>query len=75
MWPGMAFATRLFVGNLPENLDENALREAFSSYGNITNFDLKSKPGIENDKKKFAFITISASNFNIESCMFKSYLY
>ncbi|CAH0713279.1 unnamed protein product, partial [Brenthis ino] len=65
----MAFATRLFVGNLPDNLDENALREAFSSYGNITNFDLKSKPGIENDKKKFAFITISASNFNIESCI------
>lgn len=64
----MAFTTRLFVGNLPDSLNENALRKVFSSYGDITNFDLKTKPGTENDKKKFAFITLSASNFNIESC-------
>ncbi|XP_046969997.1 probable RNA-binding protein CG14230 [Vanessa cardui] len=65
----MAFTTRLFVGNIPNDFDEKALRDAFSSYGDITNFDLKSKPGIDSDKKTFAFVTISASNFNIESCI------
>ncbi|XP_023939228.2 nucleolar protein 8 [Bicyclus anynana] len=66
----MALNTRLFVGNLPDNFNEHSLREAFSSYGEITNFDLKCKPGIENDnKKRFAFITLSASNFNVESCI------
>nr|XP_026494090.1 probable RNA-binding protein CG14230 [Vanessa tameamea] len=65
----MAFTTRLFVGNIPDNFNEKALRDAFSSYGDITNFDLKSKPGIDSDKKTFAFVTISASNFNVESCI------
>ncbi|XP_045777106.1 nucleolar protein 8 [Maniola jurtina] len=66
----MALNTRLFVGNLPENLNEDALKEAFSSYGEITNFDLKCKPGLEADnKKRFAFISLIASNFNVESCI------
>lgn len=64
----MASATRLFVSNLPENIDNNSLKDIFSSYGEVTNFDLKSKPGVENDKKTFAFVTISASNYNVESC-------
>lgn len=65
----MAFSTRLFVGNLPDNFDEKALRDAFSLYGNVINFDLKTKPGVESDKKTFAFVTISASNFSVESCI------
>ncbi|CAG9563942.1 unnamed protein product [Danaus chrysippus] len=65
----MASATRLFVSNLPENIDNNSLKDIFSSYGEVTNFDLKSKPGVENDKKTFAFVTISASNYNVESCI------
>ncbi|XP_039758919.1 probable RNA-binding protein CG14230 [Pararge aegeria] len=66
----MSVNTRLFIGNLPDNFKEHALREAFSSYGNIINFDLKCKPGIETEnKKRFAFITLCASNFNVESCI------
>lgn len=68
----MAVNTRLFVGNLPDNFNEHALREAFSSYGEIINFDIKCKPGVESDnKKKFAFVTLDASNYNVESCKFR----
>ncbi|KAG6456786.1 hypothetical protein O3G_MSEX009939 [Manduca sexta] len=65
----MSSGTRLFVGNLPENTNENELRSAFSSYGEITGVDLKSKSGSTEEQKKFAFVTISSSNLNIESCI------
>ncbi|XP_068620082.1 probable RNA-binding protein CG14230 isoform X2 [Battus philenor] len=60
---------RLFVGNIPEHLNDNDLREEFSSYGEITNLELKSKADVENDRKYFAFITLSASNHAVESCI------
>lgn len=64
----MSFHTRLFVGNIPKSLSENDLREAFTSYGEIINLDIKQKPGAENDEKRFAFLTLSASNYEVESC-------
>ncbi|XP_013162495.1 PREDICTED: probable RNA-binding protein CG14230, partial [Papilio xuthus] len=67
----MAFHTRLFVGNIPKSLSESDLRGAFTSYGEIINLDLKQKPGAENDEKRFAFITLSASNYEVESCIRK----
>lgn len=63
-------ATRLFVGNLPENTEENDLRSAFSSYGEITTLDLKTKTATCNESKKFAFVSLSGSNHNIESCKY-----
>lgn len=65
-------STRLFVGSLPDNTEENDLRTAFSVYGQITNLDLKTKPSNNESKeqKKFAFITLSGSNYDIESCKF-----
>uniref|UniRef100_A0A2A4JLV8 RRM domain-containing protein n=1 Tax=Heliothis virescens TaxID=7102 RepID=A0A2A4JLV8_HELVI len=65
----MISATRLFVGNLPENTEENELHKAFSVFGEITNLDLKSKPGDSNESKKFAFVSISAGNTDVESCI------
>ncbi|XP_041984970.1 probable RNA-binding protein CG14230 [Aricia agestis] len=67
----MAFTTRLFVGNIPEKVTEDALRKEFSIYGDVTNIDIKTKPGAENDKKVFAFVTLSANNYNVESCIKK----
>lgn len=64
----MISATRLFVGNLPENTEANDLRSAFSVFGEITNLDLKSKPGDGNESKKFAFVSLSADNVTVESC-------
>lgn len=60
--------TRLFVGNLPENTEQNDLREAFSSYGEIVNVDIKKKSDSEDGQKKFAFITLAGSHYEIESC-------
>lgn len=65
----MISATRLFVGNLPENTQENELHKAFSVFGEITNLDLKCKPGDTNESKKFAFVSISAGNSDVESCI------
>ncbi|KAG7301507.1 hypothetical protein JYU34_014474 [Plutella xylostella] len=65
----MAVPTRLFVGNLPDITVEDDLKTAFGSFGEITNIDLKSKPGDQNKSNKFAFISICASNANIESCI------
>lgn len=64
-------ATRLFVGNLPENTSETELRSAFSEYGEITTLDLKKKAADDNESKKFAFVSISGSNYNIESCKYR----
>lgn len=66
----MSSHTRLFVGNVPTSANENDLQEAFSSYGQIINVDLKSKSNTETDQNKFAFITISASLYEIESCKY-----
>ncbi|XP_026763099.2 probable RNA-binding protein CG14230 [Galleria mellonella] len=65
----MSSLTRLFVGNIPESTNESELRSAFSVYGKITNLDIKSKSTNENDQKKFAFVTLAATNYDIESCI------
>lgn len=65
----MSINTRLFVSNLPENVDQSDLINTFSAYGEITSVDLKSKTNAPDEQKKFAFITLSASNYDIESCI------
>ncbi|XP_045501949.1 probable RNA-binding protein CG14230 [Colias croceus] len=65
----MTSITRLFVGNLPENANEKLILNAFSSYGDVTNIDIKCKPDPESDKKRFAFVTLSTSENYIESCL------
>ncbi|XP_026321007.1 probable RNA-binding protein CG14230 isoform X2 [Hyposmocoma kahamanoa] len=59
---------RLFVGNIPEIANEQEVFAAFSTFGEIIKFDLKSRNEGEN-KKSFAFITLSASNKEVESCI------
>lgn len=63
-------STRLFVGNLPEDTSENDLRTAFSSYGGISALDLKTKSATGNESKKFAFVSLSGSNYDIEACKY-----
>ncbi|CAK1552501.1 unnamed protein product [Leptosia nina] len=65
----MALNTRLFVGNLPEITCDADLKTVFSSYGEVVNVDIKTKSGAESENKKFAFVTLSSSNYNIESCI------
>ncbi|CAK1584429.1 unnamed protein product [Parnassius mnemosyne] len=65
----MALHTRLFVGNIPENLNDFVLHENFSKYGQVVNLEIKNKPGSENDNKRFAFVTLAASNYDVETCI------
>ncbi|XP_022128470.2 probable RNA-binding protein CG14230 [Pieris rapae] len=60
---------RMFVGNLPESSSEKDLGATFSSFGEIVNIDIKCKPDAESDKKKFAFVTLRTSEYNIEACL------
>lgn len=62
-------STRLFVGNLPQNTEEKELYSAFSSFGKVTSVDLKCKPDDAKESKKFAFVSLSADNGNVESCI------
>ncbi|XP_049876907.1 probable RNA-binding protein CG14230 [Pectinophora gossypiella] len=64
----MSSGTRLFVGNLPDNTNEKELLSAFSSYGEIKSLDLKSKSD-DSSKKNFAFITLSSTNYDVETCI------
>lgn len=66
----MVSATRLFVGNIPDNAQEEDLVSAFSAFGQITNLDLKSKVESRNESKKFAFVSLSAQNIDVESCKY-----
>ncbi|XP_063540550.1 nucleolar protein 8 [Cydia strobilella] len=61
--------TRLFVGNLPNDFEENELRSVFSKFAEVTNLDIKSKPAAENETSKFAFVTISGANNDVEACI------
>lgn len=64
----MGIGTRLFVGNLPENLDEKALRDVFTDFGVVTNLDIKTKQN-ESNRQKFAFITLNSSLHDVETCI------
>lgn len=59
--------TRLFVGNIPENTNQGEVAAAFRTFGEIVKLDLKSRNEGEN-KKCFAFVTLSASYYDVESC-------
>lgn len=60
---------RLFVGNIPENTNQREVAAVFSTFGEIVKLDLKSRNEGEN-KKSFAFVTLSASNYEVESCKY-----
>lgn len=60
---------RLFVGNIPDNTSQREVTAAFSSFGDIVKLDLKNRNEGEN-KKCFAFVTLSASNYEVESCKY-----
>ncbi|RVE43761.1 hypothetical protein evm_011610 [Chilo suppressalis] len=62
-------STRLFVGNLPDTVKETDIEAAFSKYGQIVNVDFKNKSGSDKNQKLFGFVTISASNYEVESCI------
>ncbi|CAD7087358.1 unnamed protein product [Hermetia illucens] len=60
---------RIFVGNLPNSVNEDVLRKEFSAYGRVEKVDLKVK-GIGDAQTQFAFITlVDTSDHDVNKCV------
>lgn len=55
-------ATKLYIGNLPDNVNKNELEELFKKYGSIVEFDVL---------KDYGFIV----SHLLEVCLYKILLY
>lgn len=64
-----ASGIRLFVGNIPEDTNQREVADAFSTFAEIIKLDFKTRNDGENNKS-FAFVTLSASNYEVESCKY-----
>ncbi|XP_026729516.1 probable RNA-binding protein CG14230 isoform X2 [Trichoplusia ni] len=62
-------ATRLFVANLPANIKDEDLISAFSIFGKVTNLDLNVKTEAGKELTKFAFLSLSAPNADVQTCI------
>lgn len=61
---------RIFVGNLPNSVNEDVLRKEFSAYGRVEKVDLKVK-GIGDAQTQFAFITlVDTSDHDVNKCKY-----
>lgn len=63
-------ATRLFVANLPANIKDEDLISAFSIFGKVTNLDLNVKTVAGKELSKFAFLSLSAPNVDVQTCKY-----
>ena len=66
--------TRLHIGNVPRNADEDSLKQLFSGFGTITKIEIK----VGNRGKKFAYITFAQvvyANYLFQCSRTKSYSY
>ena len=61
----MEKAHRLFLRNLPPDIDDNTLRKLFENYGKVTNVDIKEK--MQNDGSKIAFVNVACTERDLLS--------
>lgn len=61
---------RLFVKNLPLNINEAKVEELFGKYLTLKNIDLKEKKDIHDKINKFAFINVTATDKQLNTCKF-----
>jgi RNA recognition motif-containing protein len=59
---------RLIVKNLPLSINDSKLKKLFQEYVTINNVDLKEKKNIDNNTNKFAFISVSTTDQNLQTC-------
>lgn len=66
----MGGGTRLFIGNLSPDLQEDNLRRQLNKYGNLLNLDIKDKKDLVSGEviKRFAFATLDGPHSSIEKC-------
>lgn len=64
---------RVFIGGLYPGVTENELKQRFSSYGAISDIEVKVKKDVEgNPVKTFAYMDIDSSDADIKKC-FRTY--
>lgn len=69
----MAKSERLFVGNLPENIVDQELKNEFGAYGSVQSVELKTKKDVDDPSKvinTFAFITLNIDPGALRRCKF-----
>lgn len=66
----MATNRRIFVGNLPTDINEDDIRHEFSAYGNVTNVEIKQKKDNLNEGQAntFAFINMDIDTWSLNKC-------
>lgn len=63
---------RLFVGNLPHEIDEDTIRNKFSKYGVVLSVELKHRySGLNKDDiiSTFAFVNLQSSQESLSKCL------
>ncbi|XP_026474153.1 uncharacterized RNA-binding protein P16F5.06-like [Ctenocephalides felis] len=67
----MATNRRIFVGNLPTDINEDDIRHEFSAYGNVTNVEIKQKKDNLNEGQAntFAFINMDIDTWSLNKCI------
>lgn len=67
---------RLILKNLSSSVNDEKISELFNKFGKVEKVDVKEKKDAwESDKiNRFAFVTISTSDKNLNTCEYKNYL-
>lgn len=68
----MSKTERLFIGNLPDNIVDQELKNEFASYGSVKNVEVKVKrnPDTGAVVNTFAFITIDIDGHSLRQCKY-----
>lgn len=67
----MSKTHRLFVGNLPENIIDQELKNEFATYGRVKDVELKHKRNADEEIiNTFAFIQIDIDGQSLRQCAF-----
>lgn len=68
----MSKVHRLFVGNLPENIIDQELKNEFASYGRIKDVEVKHKRNADDEiTNTFAFIQIDIDGQSLRQCEYQ----
>lgn len=59
---------RLFVKNLPLNIDDDGVRKILHKFVTIKKIDLKEKKDLNNKINKFAFVNVTTTDKGLHEC-------
>lgn len=69
---GTNIKKRLFLGNLPDGINDKDIRSRFSKFGQVNNVDIKvKKVSDERESSTFAFVELSVpSESQLQQCKY-----